>query len=87
MEKFTLRARVALAAIGSPRAASVLRITNSSSLRSPSTRPPSAIEFSLENPSGYYLSKEAAKFRAWIPEGGFNYNKAPSISFDDLTAY
>ena len=41
--------------------------------------------FSPERPSGYYLAKGVAKFGTWIPEGGFKYNKAPSIPFDDLT--
>ena len=41
--------------------------------------------FSPERPSGYYLAKGVAKFGTWIPDGGFNYNKAPSIPFDDLT--
>jgi len=41
--------------------------------------------FSPERPSGYYLAKGVAKFGTWIPEGGFKYNKAPSIPFNDLT--
>jgi len=41
--------------------------------------------FSPERPSGYYLAKGVAKFGTWIPEGGFKYNKTPSIPYDDLT--
>jgi uncharacterized Fe-S center protein len=41
--------------------------------------------FSPKRPSGYYLAKGVAKFGTWIPEGGFKYNKAPSILFTDLT--
>ncbi len=41
--------------------------------------------FNPEHPSGYYLAKGVAKFRTWIPEGGFKYNQSPTIPYDELT--
>jgi hypothetical protein len=41
--------------------------------------------FDPEHPSGYYLSKGVQKFGTWIPEGGFKYNKEPSIPYQELT--
>ena len=41
--------------------------------------------FSPEHPSGYYLAKGVAKFGTWIPDGGFKYNREPSVAFEALS--
>ena len=41
--------------------------------------------FTPEHPSGWYLAKGVAKFGSWVPEGGFDYNKKPSVSFEELS--
>ena len=41
--------------------------------------------FSPERPIGYYLAKGVKKFGTWIPEGGYKYNKEPSVPFEELT--
>jgi hypothetical protein len=41
--------------------------------------------FSPEKPSGWYLAKGVEKFGSWIPEGGFKYNREPSVPYDVLT--
>jgi hypothetical protein len=41
--------------------------------------------FNPQHPSGYYLAKGVAKFGTWIPEGGFKYNRSPTIPYNELT--
>jgi hypothetical protein len=41
--------------------------------------------FNPKHPSGYYLAKGVAKFKTWIPEGGFKYNKRPTVTYENLS--
>ena len=41
-------------------------------------------EFGLGS-MGHYLTKGVKKFGTWIPEGGYKYNKEPSVPFEELT--
>ena len=41
--------------------------------------------FSPERPVGHYLAKGVEKFGTWLPEGGYRYNREPSVPFDELT--
>ena len=40
--------------------------------------------FSQEKPSGYYLGKDLARAKTWLPKGGFKYNAEPSVSLEEL---